>query len=284
MFFKSEALKWGNPTEARNDPHYGNNFLIEKPQYTLSYNQEKNTINWVAWKLDKTWLGEAKRKKDFGFAEDPALKNTGGYSVKHIDYDGLYVKDINGQAVPNNKYLFATDRGHMAPAADRTRTLKDIHATFLTTNLLPQQSSNNRGIWKQLEEDMREVVKDRLSRYSSIETYFIAGGYDVNRQYTGISRNQSLDPLIHLPLGLWKVVLTSANNSPLPTTAHFGVFMGNQPRNSWAQFTQTIQDLQNILNSDSQASSPKYNFLSNIADSQLEAIKNGQKIIYPSSS
>lgn len=152
VFFKSDALKWGNPTEARNDPHYGNNFLIEKPQYTLSYNQEKNTINWVAWKLDKTWLGEAKRKKDFGFAEDPSLKPTGWYRVQDIDYDALYLKDRNGQAVANKTYesMFSPDRGHMAPAADRTRTLKDLHATLLTTNLLPQQSSNNRGIWKQL--------------------------------------------------------------------------------------------------------------------------------------
>lgn len=133
----------------------------------------------------------------------------------------------------------------------------------------------------QLEEDMRKIIDVHPSQYSSLETYFIAGGLSIR---STISRNQSLDPLIHLPLGLWKVVLTSANNSPLPTAAHFGVFMGNQPRNSWDQFTQTIQDLQNILNSDSQASSPKYNFLTNISASQVDAIKNGQKIIYPSSS
>ncbi len=46
-FFKSEVLKWGNPTEARNDLQFENNFLIKKPQYTLSYNRSKNTINWV---------------------------------------------------------------------------------------------------------------------------------------------------------------------------------------------------------------------------------------------
>jgi hypothetical protein len=31
VFFKSEVLKWGNPSEARNDPQFENNFLIEKP-------------------------------------------------------------------------------------------------------------------------------------------------------------------------------------------------------------------------------------------------------------
>jgi hypothetical protein len=74
VFFKSEVLKWGNPTEARNDPNFGNNFLIEKPQYSLSYNQEKNTINWVGWKLDKTWLGTVSRPNNLGFAENTIFR------------------------------------------------------------------------------------------------------------------------------------------------------------------------------------------------------------------
>jgi DNA/RNA endonuclease G (NUC1) len=298
-FFKSEVLKWGNPTEARNDLQFETNFLIEKPQYTLSYNRSKNTINWVGWKLDKTWLGSITRTASGvgGFAEDPDVRKTGWYAVQDSDYDALYLKDRTGQMVDNRqgtrytdgfidfetddkgKYIpmLSIDRGHMTPAADRNRTLKDYYATYLTTNLLPQQSENNQGVWKNLEEKVRDVI-DKSAKSDSLATYSFAGGYGyydnpVNRPYTGISQNSNLEPLIQFPLGLWKVVFTEENNTELPTFAHYGVYMGNDARIGYQKTS--VQEIENLLNNDLRDVSPKYQFLSNVPESpDKESIKN----------
>jgi DNA/RNA endonuclease G (NUC1) len=297
VFFKSEVLKWGNPTEARNDPNFGNNFLIEKPQYSLSYNQEKNTINWVGWKLDKTWLGTVSRPPKLGFAEDPDWKKTGWYSVKDADYDALYLKTHDGQTKDNREGIdlgngqvypdidartgnyipiLEIDRGHMAPAAHRSRTAKDLYATFLTTNLIPQESSNNRGIWKQQEDLVRDVIIN-ADKSEQLETYMFAGGFGYydnpgQRPYTGISQNPELDPTIQFPLALWKVVLTKDKQSELPEYSHYGFYLGNAPRTVVQK--QSIQNLETLLNGDLGELSPEYQFLSNVPESsEKEKIK-----------
>ncbi len=85
-----------------------------------------------------------------------------------------------------------TARGHLSPNADRSRNQKDKTATFLTSNLLPQQSQNNRNIWQKLELNVQEVS----DKYPNVDTYVIAGGYDINQEYPAISYNQDLDPSV----------------------------------------------------------------------------------------
>ena len=67
------------------------------------------------------------------------------------------------------------DRGHMLPASDRSRTFKDLYATFQTTNVLAQHQGHNRqrSAWASLEEDMRDLVRN-----NNQELYMIAGGFD----------------------------------------------------------------------------------------------------------
>ncbi|WP_341735971.1 hypothetical protein [Microcoleus sp. CAWBG640] len=61
VFFKSDSLNFGNPTEARwdmNEPAqnpYQTNLLLEKPQYTSSHNAVTGLPNWVSWQVDNTW-------------------------------------------------------------------------------------------------------------------------------------------------------------------------------------------------------------------------------------
>ncbi|MGH7783238.1 MAG: choice-of-anchor X domain-containing protein, partial [Candidatus Binatia bacterium] len=54
-----DPLILGNPSGATADIANENNYLIAKPQYTISYNRSKGTPNWVAWRLDTSWLGSA---------------------------------------------------------------------------------------------------------------------------------------------------------------------------------------------------------------------------------
>ncbi|MEM7799413.1 MAG: DNA/RNA non-specific endonuclease [Chloroflexota bacterium] len=61
------------------------------------------------------------------------------------------------------------DRGHLVASADRRASRVENSETFLLTNMSPQAPSFNRGIWKQLE----EAVRDLARQY--VETYVISG-------------------------------------------------------------------------------------------------------------
>ncbi len=164
-------LLLGNPSNAGLEP---NNYLIEKPQYVLSYNRERGTANWVAWQLNQSWLGKVERQDDF--RPDATLPED-WYQVRPNDYRGS-----------------GYDRGHLTPSADRTDTIEDNSATFLMTNIVPQTPNNNRGAWRELEEYCRELVEEGK------ELYIIAGVYG-EREKIGPDRQ------ITVPTYTWKVIV-----------------------------------------------------------------------------
>ena len=67
-----DPLIFGNPSGATADVANENNYLMQKPQYTLSYSRSKATANWVAWRLDSSWIGGAQRQDDY--RPDPASR------------------------------------------------------------------------------------------------------------------------------------------------------------------------------------------------------------------
>jgi endonuclease G len=48
------------------------------------------------------------------------------------------------------------DRGHMSPAEDNTVNDNIMSDSFLFSNIVPQNTNNNRGIWRKLEMQIRE--------------------------------------------------------------------------------------------------------------------------------
>ena len=174
-----DPLLLGNPTNATADVANENNYLLTKPQYSISYNRSRATANWVAWRLDSSWIGSTQRQDDF--RPDATLPN-GWYQVLDTDYSGS-----------------GYDRGHMCPSGDRTRSVPDNSATFLMTNIVPQLPANNQGSWNDFENYCRSLAQSGNELYivsgvaGNIGT--IAGGRVTVPQYT------------------WKVVLVLPNGS-----------------------------------------------------------------------
>ena len=52
------------------------------------------------------------------------------------------------------------DRGHMVPAADRSKSLSSMKSTFLLTNVAPQVPSLNRGEWAKIERACRAYARN----------------------------------------------------------------------------------------------------------------------------
>ena len=42
-------VRFGLPSPAKADPRQREDYLIERPQYVLSYNAKTRTPNWVSW-------------------------------------------------------------------------------------------------------------------------------------------------------------------------------------------------------------------------------------------
>jgi endonuclease G len=169
----SEHLTMGNPSNAVTNIAQPNNYLMEKPQYSLSYSRDNGGPNWVSWHLDSSWLGSAPRQDDF--RADTTLP-TGWYRVQATDYSGS-----------------GFDRGHMCPSADRTITVAANSATFLMTNMIPQLPANNQGVLANLESYSRTLVSQ------GNELYIISGGQGL--------RFFIANGHVAVPAQTWKVIV-----------------------------------------------------------------------------
>jgi endonuclease G len=109
--------------------------IIKRIAYTLSFNEAHEQAEWVAYTLSKSEvMGAAKRKDNFKADKDI---NSGSASLADYKSSGY-------------------DRGHLAPAADMSKNQRIMDESFYMSNMSPQAPSFNRGIWKKLEEQVRD--------------------------------------------------------------------------------------------------------------------------------
>jgi hypothetical protein len=77
-------VRFGLPAPAKADPESREAYLLDRPQYVLSYNAETRTPNWVCWRLRAGDIGNVPRQP---FEPDPDLPR-GIARVTPHDYDG----------------------------------------------------------------------------------------------------------------------------------------------------------------------------------------------------
>lgn len=239
---ENDPLFWGNPTDSFADTSLTVNYLMVKPQYTLSYNASTLCPNWVAWHLGTENMGSADRMDDF--RPDPELPS-GWYGIKKADYQ-------------YNKYGF--DRGHVCPSADRTTTKDDNSMTFLMTNMVPQSPDNNRVIWMHFETYERELAK------AGNELYIIAGPYGTG----GTSSKGTFDEIpvtlksgevlhMNVPAYTWKVVLaipagegdfTRVDETATTIAINVPNKMGMQKTGDWEQYLCSIDEIEELTGYD----------------------------------
>ena len=107
--------------------------------YSLSYNNDFEQADWVAYVLEKENLIKPWNDRNDNFRTDPDIE--GGSATKN-DYRGS-----------------GYDRGHLVPAADMAWDVKAMDETFLLSNISPQSRNFNQGIWRELEELTRNWAK-----------------------------------------------------------------------------------------------------------------------------
>ena len=110
--------------------------LIHHTYYSLDYNEKTEQSNWVSYRLTKESL------------EFPNVPR-----AKRFNYD----KDISTRSATHSDYSHSGyTRGHMAPAGDMAFNEVAMTESFLMSNMSPQTRACNGGIWKELEENVRD--------------------------------------------------------------------------------------------------------------------------------
>ncbi|MBN1698527.1 MAG: DNA/RNA non-specific endonuclease, partial [Spirochaetales bacterium] len=151
----------GNPITTPVNNSY--NYLLEKGQYAVSFNNNIMSPNFVAWQLNDRWLNDLVDYKRPEFTEDLTLSLLSSFAF-NLDTGETYQS-------PDGS-LIRFDRGHFTPLKDRHISEAFADATFKMTNIVPMYNYLNQQTWEYLEEYCRELA----GYYGGTRTLYIYSG------------------------------------------------------------------------------------------------------------
>ncbi len=118
------------------------NDIVRHTYYSLSYNENYEQANWVYYSLTDSMVFNSGQERKNSFKMDKSVVSV---SAKSSDYT-------------NSGF----DRGHLCPAGDMDFNAVAMAESFLMSNISPQVPDFNRGVWKELEFQVREwATKER---------------------------------------------------------------------------------------------------------------------------
>lgn len=220
----SPNIRFGMPSPAKADPSHKEDYLIERAQYVLSYNNKTKTPNWVCWCL---------KKEDIGKSQRGAFKQDGTLPAGFTQITSTVYNDSG------------FDRGHMCPAQDRSSHQKDMDATFFLTNVVPQSPDSNQHAWERLESYCRSLARDHV-------LYICCGPHGVG----GVGKNGKADVIgkgkmqVTVPAKLWKVILVMPNEAagPRKNTRAIAIIMPNNQEvgYDWAKHRVSVREVEKL--------------------------------------
>ncbi|NJC26196.1 DNA/RNA non-specific endonuclease [Neolewinella antarctica] len=173
------------PAEPRLD-YAGEDYYLPAPSggeivrhrgFTLSYNEDWEQAEWVAYLLERENLRKTWSDRKDNFREDPAVSSgsAGGYDYRGSGYD----------------------RGHLAPFADFAWSAELADETFYMSNISPQARQFNQGVWRELE----ELTRDWANKYERL--YVVTGPVMTQDPKGTIGR----ETRVAIPVAYFKVLL-----------------------------------------------------------------------------
>ncbi|MCA1756159.1 MAG: DNA/RNA non-specific endonuclease [Bacteroidales bacterium] len=160
-------------------PMPGQGQLTGHGYYSLSYNEMHEQPEWVAYKIIPSRIDDQAERTD-RFRADESIET--------------------GTATDTDYTRSGYDRGHMAPAADMSFSKTAMDESFYYSNISPQLPGFNRGIWKKLEDEIREGAP----RYDSL---LVVTGPVFSEGVIKIGSNG-----VTIPSGFYKITLMFSGN------------------------------------------------------------------------
>jgi endonuclease G len=196
-----------------NYPYSKNTNIIKHNYFTLSYNEEHEQAEWVAYKLNVTSFSEVQRTNDY--REDSLV--------------------ASGSASPYDYRNSGYDRGHLASAESMSINYTAMSESFYMSNISPQEPSFNRGIWKRIENKVRywTGVSDSLH---------VVTGPLLNNPIKKIGKNR-----VSVPNAFYKTILVYKKGK----MTGFAFLVPNEKSDqSIYKYLTTINDIENLTNID----------------------------------
>ena len=226
------------------------NFLMDKPEYSVSYNRDRGAPNWVSWHLSDEWVGTLSRFDTF--RPDPQVPPE-WYRVQALDFSGS-----------------GFDRGHMVPNADRDKetSIPINQATFLMSNMLAQAPDNNQGPWAEFENYLRTLLPTN-------EIYIVAGGHGIGGAGSNGPATTIAGGNVTVPARTWKVVLV------LPKASGDDISRVNCSTRTIAVDMPNIQGIRNdpwenyLTTVDAVETLTQYDFFQNLPDPYERCVEAG---------
>lgn len=183
--------------------------VLKRKGYTLSYNADYKTPQWVAWELTKKETkGEVGRTDKF--LPDPDVRGAKAYTSD-------YTKS-------------GYDRGHMAPAADMKWNRRAMEESFYMSNICPQNPNLNRGDWNDLEDKSRQWAK----KYGAV--YITCGPIYDSKKPKRIGNNK-----VAVPDAFYKVILINDKKNPQAIGFIFPNKAGHKPLTKYAVTVDSVE-------------------------------------------
>lgn len=126
-------------------PRGSDGHIVKHDGFVLAYNEEWEQPDWVAYLLTKKNIEKGRVGHRRQFREDPKVETTSAY---FDDYDGSGF--YPAQLAPPEDFVWDAYLANM---------------TYLMSNTSPQMAKFNRGIWLELEKQIRKWVEEENVLY-----------------------------------------------------------------------------------------------------------------------
>ncbi|HOY32405.1 MAG TPA: DNA/RNA non-specific endonuclease [Bacteroidales bacterium] len=206
--------------------------IIQNQHYALSYNKKYKQANWVSYKLTSQMLKNKTGRTD-DFRADPEA----GADA----------------ATPQDYKKSGYHRGHLCPAGDMKFSEDAMSETFLMTNISPQDADFDAGIWRELEEQIRDWAREHKELH-------ITTGPVFGKHIKTIGRNN-----VAVPEYFFKVILDYKQ----PGLKGIGFIFRNEDHDDYLQF--------HAVSIDSVESFTGIDFFSALPDSVEKVIEKSAK-------
>ncbi len=190
--------------------------VIKHEYYALSYSEEHEQAEWVAYELTREGIQAPNSPRPNNFRPDPKVRKA---SASKGDYRGS-----------------GYDRGHMVPAGDMNFSERAISETFYMSNMSPQIRNFNGGIWRELEENVRDWA------YKNRHLYVVSGPILTSgiRETIGLNK-------VAVPEAYYKILLDLTN----PELKAIAFVMPNELSNHpISHFMTTIDEVESLTGID----------------------------------
>lgn len=200
--------------------------------YLVDFDEDSRIAHWVHYELlASESLGSTQRTEDFR-RDSRSTRSAGAENYRGSGYD----------------------RGHLKPAGDSKSSTQEMSSSFLMTNMIPQTPALNRGIWRSLEQDIREWAV----RYGAVH---VSTGPSIETK-THIGQS------IRVPAACWKAVLRTD-----PDTSAIAFMIPNNAKveGNIEDYIMTVDELESMIQIDLFPALPEQ------VEGQIESVRASNK-------